>query len=47
MICHEITVAHLFVDQMKIVPLSASGVSSTTIANIAATIVASITEIAR
>lgn len=47
MICHDITVAHSFVDQMKIAPLSASGVSSTTIANIAITKIASITEKAR
>ena len=47
MICHDITVSHSFVDQMKIAPLSASGVSSSTIANIAITKIASITEKAR
>lgn len=47
MICHDITVSHLFVDQKKIAPLSASGVSFSTIANFAITKIASITEKAR
>ena len=47
MICHDITVSHSFVDQMKIAPLSASVANFSKIANIAATIIASITEKAR
>lgn len=47
MICHDTTVAPLFVEQKKIAPLSALAANFTTIANFAITKIASITEKAR